>query len=69
MADKYLKLVNGVPVEVVAISQNGTSSDDGKLVALLPTGKISSTLLPDAGSGAASFSFSEPNLVGLEIFS
>ena len=46
MADKFLKLVNGVPTEMEGRVQSAGAGDAGKLVALDSTGKLDETLMP-----------------------
>lgn len=65
--DKYLSLVNGLQIEKAPVAIGVGAADDGRLVALLPTGKISSTLLPDPAALTSEFAFTESNVVGMEI--
>ena len=51
MADKFLKLVNGVPTEMEGQVQSAGAGDAGKIPALDATGKLDETLMP-SGIGA-----------------
>ena len=51
MADKYIKLVSGVPTETEATVQTAGAADAGKILALDANGKLDTTTLP-AGIGA-----------------
>ena len=51
MADKYIKLVSGVPTEAEATTSSAGAGDSGKIVALGSTGRLDETMMP-VGIGA-----------------
>ena len=51
MADKFLKLVNGVPTEMEGKVQSAGTDDAGKIPALDANGRLDETLMP-SGIGA-----------------
>jgi len=69
MADKYITLVDGLPVEREAEAVGGDIAFAGRIPALGPGGTIPASMLPPGGGGdPVSFDFVETNLVGLEVF-
>ena len=51
MADKYLKLIGGVPTQVEGAAASAGGADAGKLVALNAQGRLDETMMP-TGIGA-----------------
>lgn len=51
MADKYLRLINGVPTQTEATTTSTGAPDAGKILALNAQGKLDETVLP-TGIGA-----------------
>lgn len=51
MADKYLRLINGVPTQTEATTASTGATDAGKIIALNAQGKLDETVMP-TGIGA-----------------
>ena len=66
MADKYIALLTGIETEVEGTITGGTAAQDGKIVALDATGRLSQTIMPvgitpDTYTGTASEALSAAN--------
>jgi hypothetical protein len=67
-ASKFLSLINGIVTLVTSVVTSAGAGDDGKLVALDPTGKLDLSVMPSGiGADSVSVVFSEAVNAGEQI--